>query len=91
MSTNDESDDAGRRAKSGLGDGQGARIGAPDQEQLQPDQHSDAPTGRPDRSTGAGSEATEGTAKTSEGHEREHRSGYGGSGGEPVSSSDKRE
>lgn len=91
MSTNEESGAAGRGAKTGFGDGQGTRVGAPDQEQLKPGQHSDAPTGRPERSTGAGAEATEGTPKTSEGHDREHRSGYGGSGGDPVSSSDTRE
>lgn len=41
-------------------------------------------------STGAGSEATEGINANDGGHDREHRSGYGGSGGKPVTSSDQR-
>lgn len=84
-----QSDDA-RRADAGYGDDQGTRVGAPDQER-KPAQHSDTPPDRPERQTGAGSEATEGTPKTSEGHDREHRSGYGGAGGRPVSSSDERQ
>ncbi|MBA3890447.1 MAG: hypothetical protein H0X64_07945 [Gemmatimonadaceae bacterium] len=41
-------------------------------------------------STGAGSEATEGINANDGGHDREHRSGYGGAGGKPVKSSDQR-
>lgn len=43
-----------------------------------------------DESTGAGSEAIEGINSNDGGHDREHRSGYGGSGGKPVNSSDNR-
>lgn len=43
-----------------------------------------------DKSTGAGSEAIEGINANDGGHDREHRSGYGGAGGKPVSSSDQR-
>ena len=108
----------------GLGDGQGTRVGAPDQGGGAPRQHADAPPGRAERQTGAGSEASEGmhnaqqegsrpesdpTAlaaeesgrSTREGGKRagseplpeddQHRSGYGGSGGRPVTSSDTRE
>jgi hypothetical protein len=75
---------------SGLGDDQGTRVGASDQTRAAPAAHSDAPTGRPDRATGAGSEATQATDGSAEGHDKEHRSGYGGSGGEPVSPSDTR-
>jgi hypothetical protein len=77
----------------GLGDDQGTRVGTPDQtREMKPgEQHADSPPAAPEIQTGSGSEATEGTAKTSEGHDREHRSGYGGSGGRPVTSSDKRE
>jgi hypothetical protein len=87
----DRNESAPRQAEAGFGDDQGTRVGAPDQERMEPGQHSDAPTGRPERTTGVGGEATEGTPKTSEGHEREHRSGYGGAGGAPVNSSDTRE
>ena len=54
-----------------------------------PAKHSDSPPDRPERQTGTGTEATEGT-KTGEEHDHEHRSGYGGSGGDPVTSSDQR-
>jgi len=74
----------------GLGDDQGTRVGAPDQGELKPSAHNDGPSGRPAKSTGAGSEATEGTDKTGADHKTEHRSGYGGSGGQPVTPSDKR-
>ena len=74
----------------GLGDGQGARVGAPDQASATPAKHADAPTGRPVRATGSGAEATQSTDGTAEGHHTEHRSGYGGAGGAPVSPSDKR-
>jgi hypothetical protein len=45
------------------------------------------------RSTGAGAEAggTRPQAAPVDGHETEHRSGYGGAGGQPVTSSDTRE
>ena len=72
----------------GLGDDQGTRVGAPDT--ASPAAHSDAPTGRPERVTGAGAEATRPTSGTAEGHHTEHRSGYGGSGGDPVKPADKR-
>jgi hypothetical protein len=106
----------------GLGDDQGTRVGAPDQDAAR--QRAGAPTGRPDRQTGAGSEATEGMHNARQGGGRDegaasgltdqetgrsvrdgakrsgseplpeddqHRSGYGGSGGRPVNSSDTRE
>ena len=38
--------------------------------------------------TGAGAEATEGTQGEPKGRSHEHRSGYGGKGGEPVESND---
>jgi hypothetical protein len=60
---------------------------APDQ--LTPAQHNDGPTGRPERSTGAGREATEADRAAKE-HDREHRSGYGGKGGAPDTSSNKK-
>jgi hypothetical protein len=72
------------------GDDQGTRVGAPDEQRRTPATHSDSPPDRPERQTGAGAEATAGTRKTVDEHDREHRSGYGGSGGAPVSSSDKR-
>lgn len=43
------------------------------------------------QSTGAGAEASEGINANDGGHDREHRSGYGGSGGKPVDSSDNRQ
>ncbi len=52
--------------------------------------HADSPPNRPERQTGAGGEATEGTSKTGTEHAGEHRSGYGGAGGAPVTSSDDR-
>ena len=70
-----------------LGDGQGTRIGAPDQ--ATPAPHDDGPSDRPERSTGAGREATV-ADQTAEKHNREHRSGYGGKGGAPDTSSDER-
>ena len=42
-------------------------------------------------STGAGAEAVEGINANDGGHDREHRSGYGGAGGKPVESSDTRQ
>lgn len=69
----------------GLGDDQGARIGAPDSQRgASPAPHNDGPTGRPERSTGAGQEATL-AGKESE----EHESGYGGQAGAPKQSSDE--
>ena len=74
----------------GLGDGQGTRVGAPDQSTASPAKHSDSPSGRPERSTGTGSEATQSTGGSAEGHVTEHRSGYGGKGGAPDKPSDTR-
>jgi hypothetical protein len=95
MDRSEERESSGaRRAESGYGDDQGTRVGAPDQERLEPAEHSDAPTGRPERTTGAGAEATAAIQETSKGleeHDREHRSGYGGKGGQPASSSEGRE
>jgi hypothetical protein len=54
-----------------------------------PAQHNDGPTGRPERTTGAGQEATAGDMEAKE-HDREHRSGYGGKGGSPDTSSENR-
>lgn len=75
------------KEKGGLGDDQGTRVGAPD-EKLTPATHNDGPSDRPERSTGAGREATEADRAATE-HTREHRSGYGGKGGKPNTSSDK--
>jgi hypothetical protein len=72
------------------GDDQGTRVGAPDGQRHTPARHSDTPPDRPERQTGAGAEATMG-ARELEDHDREHRSGYGGAGGSPVTSSDKRD
>jgi hypothetical protein len=78
----------------GLGDDQGTRVGLP--AQAAPRQHSDTPSDRPERQTGAGSEATpegrkrEGSEPLTEDADQ-HRSGYGGAGGTPVTSSDERE
>jgi hypothetical protein len=95
MSDQRSGKNGGLEAKgAGLGDDQGTRVGAPDQAEgrMRPGRrHADAPPSRPELQMGAGGEATEGTPKTSEGHDREHRSGYGGSGGKPVTSSDERE
>jgi hypothetical protein len=74
----------------GLGDDQGTRIGAPDRQRgASPAPHNDGPTGRPERSTEAGQEATV-ADKEGEEHDHEHESGYGGKGGAPKQSSDKR-
>ena len=75
---------------SGLGDDQGTRVGAPDTGSNQPAKHNDGPSGRPERAHGSGSEATQATDGSADGHETEHRSGYGGSKGKPVESSDER-
>ncbi len=81
--------DRGEDGPAGYED-QGTRVGAPDQTRMEPGQHSDSPPARPERTTGAGAEATAATPKTSGGHEGEHRSGYGGGGGAPVTDSDSR-
>ena len=76
--------------RDGLGDEQGTRVGPPDQSgSLKPAQHSDSPSSRPDRKMGSGSEPTI-ADRESEEHDHEHRSGYGGKGGKPDTSSDKR-
>lgn len=79
-----------RNAKEGFGDGQGTRVGAPDQEQASPAKHSDTPPARPERTTGAGSEMQAGNPAPVESHPTEHQSGYGGQGGKPKTSSDDR-
>ena len=74
----------------GLGDEQGTKVGPPDQAgRVRGAQHNDGPSDRPERSTGAGQEATI-AHEESKDHDREHRSGYGGKGGKPDTSSDKR-
>ena len=74
----------------GLGDGQGTRIGHGDAgASTTPAPHNDGPSDRPERSTGAGREATTADPNSEE-HDREHRSGYGGKGGAPDTSSDTR-
>jgi hypothetical protein len=87
MDRNDRND---RNAKEGFGDGQGTRVGAPDQEQASPGQHSDTPTDRPQRTTGAGDEMQANRPNPVEQHKDEHQSGYGGQGGAPKTSSDDR-
>ena len=80
-----------RNAKEGFGDGQGTRVGAPDQEQqMSPGEHSDTPPARPERSTGAGDEMQAHRKEPVESHPTEHESGYGGKGGAPKTSSDDR-
>ena len=74
---------------SGLGDDQGTRVGAPDPSA--PPTHPDSPPARPEQTTGTGAEATTATDGEPHAHNREHRSGYGGAGGKPVTSSDTRE
>ena len=72
-----------------FGDDQGTRIGAPSgQRHASPAQHNDGPTGRPERKLGTGSEPTVSARDTD--HDQEHRSGYGGKGGSPDSSSESR-
>ena len=78
-----------RDNRQGLGDGQGTQIGAPDTDGKAAT-HSDAPPDRPERQTGAGGEATKGMTDSEKEHDREHRSGYGGDGGAPKTSSDQR-
>jgi hypothetical protein len=76
--------------KAGYGDDQGTRVGAPDQgKTATPAQHSDSPPDRPEKSTGTGNEAMV-HDKEAEQHTEEHRSGYGGKGGSPDTSSENR-
>ena len=77
-----------RNEQGDYGDDQGTRVGAPDQERT-PATHADTPPDRPERQTGAGAEATAATNEPVDDHDREHRGGYGGAGGKPVTSSDK--
>ena len=56
---------------------------------IKPPAHNDGPTGRPETTTGMGREATIGDLEAKE-HDHEHRSGYGGKGGAPDTSSEKR-
>lgn len=79
-----------RKADPQFGDDQGTRVGAPDETRT-PSSHEDSPPARPARQTGAGSEATESSDGSAAGHDREHRSGYGGEGGAPRTPSDTRE
>lgn len=74
----------------GLGDEQGTKVGPPDQAGRVPGaSHTDGPSPRAERSTGAGHEATI-ADEESAGHDHEHRSGYGGKGGQPDTSSENR-
>lgn len=121
------------KSREGFGDGQGTRVGKPDEGRSDEDgrlgaegsgkgaeggvtRGADAVKGG--KSTGAGAEAAEGMhaladgdadkssgragskaagsedeagSEPLEGRNREHRSGYGGAGGAPVTSSDQRE
>ena len=86
--TQDDRND--RNAKEGFGDGQGTRVGAPDQEQMKPGQHSDTPPARPERATGAGDEMQAGNPAPVKNHPTEHESGYGGKNGQPKTPSDDR-
>lgn len=79
-----------RNAGKGFGDDQGMRVGAPDQEHISPSEHSDSPPARPQRTTGAGQEMQADKSNPAASHPHEHRSGYGGKGGEPVTSSHDR-
>jgi hypothetical protein len=63
------------RKEEGLGDDQGTRVGRPDSAGTR------ASEGHP---TGAGAEAAGGAQEAPiDGHDAEHRSGYGGAGGQP--------
>jgi hypothetical protein len=67
-------------SRGGLGDDQGTRVGASE------------PAGdAPDGPTGAGAEANRGNEAAGEQRSRQHKSGYGGDGGRPKTSSDTRE
>jgi hypothetical protein len=66
----------------GLGDEQGTKVGRPD---------SGAGRASEGQPTGAGSEAAGGPQEAPiDGHDREHRSGYGGKGGKSDKSSNQR-
>ena len=78
-----------RDNEQGLSDEQGTHVGAPTTGGKAA-KHSDIPPDRPERQTGAGGEATEGITDSDNEHDREHRSGYGGDGGAPKTSSDQR-
>ena len=82
--------DNDRNARKGFGDDQGTRVGAPDQEHISPSEHSDTPPDRPQRKTGAGHELQADKANPVESHPHEHKSGYGGDGGAPRTSSHDR-
>ncbi len=56
---------------------------------ISPAAHNDGPSERPEITTGAGREATAADADAKE-RDREHRSGYGGKGGSPDTSSETR-
>ncbi len=75
------------RTAAQLGDDQGTRVGAPDQQRT-PSAHEDSPPARPARKTGAGGEPTVSSDGTAAGHDRENRSNYGGEGGEPRTPAD---
>lgn len=87
MDRNERND---RNARKGFGDDQGTRVGAPDQEQASPAPHSDERPARPERTTGVGREMHPDKSAPPELHSEQHRSGYGGKGGEPVTSSHDR-
>ena len=98
MSQNRSTRDDASGDGAGLGDDQGTRVGAPDQSANVPKRHSDTPPARAERRTGSGSEATEGMDDAEQGGAKrlpeggdQHRSGYGGAGGAPKTSSDTRE
>lgn len=76
--------------REGLGDDQGTRVGRPASGEPSEGSGQRASGGRP---TGAGSEASGTTPQEApiDGHDEEHRGGYGGSGGRPVESSEKRQ
>ena len=90
MDRDTSKDRSDRNAEEGFGDDQGTRVGAPDQEHVSPGKHSDTPPARPERTTGAGKEMQAHQAPPVESHPTEHRSGYGGKGGQPVESSQER-
>ena len=68
-----------------MGDEQGTRVGKPDKPAR--GSNESPHEGHAPNALGAGAEAS----TDAEQHDREHRSGYGGSGGTPVDSSDKRQ
>lgn len=88
-----------------FGDDQGTRVGhpsTPHRDNVEPSGKA-GPKGEQGKSTGAGNEAAAGIHATNEGgsavrpgseplenRENEHKSGYGGEGGEPRTSSDQR-